>query len=264
MTQTEIKDWDDAYANGAYVPGATEYPDKWARGADEFRAGWPDKSLDLAYGTSDRQKLDFFFPKGASRGLLVFVHGGYWLRFDKNFWSQFAAGSLSRGWTVCLPSYDLAPAVGIGDITKQIGSAVIFAGQSCDGPVRLAGHSAGGHLVARASTATSGARWQERLVQTVAVSPVAYLAPLIRTSMNADLKLDDAEVLTESPVHLPTPKTPVTVWVGAKERPVFLEQAAALAEAWKCDQVIAPEKHHFDVIEELSSVESALTREVMG
>ncbi len=254
---------DDAYANAAHIPGADAYPDKWAKAAAAFRARTLCE-LDLDYGESTRQRYDLFHPQRLSKGLVVFVHGGYWLRFDKSFWSHLAAGPLAHGWTVAMPSYDLCPDVRITDIGRQTMAAIAMASSRVPGPIRLVGHSAGGHLVARASLATSGARWQERLVQTVAVSPVADLAPLMRTSMNADLKLDKAEALAESPVHLPAPKTPVTVWVGAEERPVFLEQAAALAAAWNCDQVIAARKHHFDVIEELSSAESALTRAVIG
>ena len=28
-----ITDWDDAYANGAYISGAADYPPKWAKAA---------------------------------------------------------------------------------------------------------------------------------------------------------------------------------------------------------------------------------------
>ncbi len=268
MTQTEIKDWDDAYANGAYVPGAADYPDKWARAADDFRAGWPDKSLDLAYGTSDREKLDFFFPKGASRGLLVFVHGGYWLRFDKNFWSQFAAGSLSRGWTVCLPSYDLAPAVGIGDITKQIGSAVIFAGQSCDGPVRLAGHSAGGHLATRmiCDDTPLAAATLKRVENVVSISGLHDLRPLRRTKMNEAFSLSEDGAAEESPaLRAKIADCPVTAWVGARERPEFVRQSRLLSEAWAGTRFHEePGRNHFDVIDALKDPDSELVRTLVS
>ena len=59
-----------------------------------------------------RARLDLFLPDRTPRGLVVFVHGGFWLAFDKSFWSHLAAGLV-------------------------------------DGPIRLSGHSAGGHLAAR-------------------------------------------------------------------------------------------------------------------
>ncbi|WP_100369349.1 alpha/beta hydrolase [Yoonia maricola] len=254
---------DDAYANAAYIPGADAYPDKWAQAAAAFR----DTTLcelDLAYGEGPRQRYDLFHPQRLSKGLVVFVHGGYWLRFDKSFWSHLAAGPLAQGWSVAMPSYDLCPDVRITDIRREIMAAIAAMSLRVPGPIRLSGHSAGGQLVAMASVATPGARWQDRLVQTVAISPVADLAPLMRTSMNADLRLDEQQIVNESPVHQPVPKSPVTVWVGADERPVFLEQAEALAQAWQCAKVVDAGKHHFNVIEDLASPDSPLTAAVLG
>ena len=82
--------------------------------------------------------------------------------------------------------------------------------------------------------------------------------------MNADLKLGDAEVQSESPVHLPKPGVPVTIWVGSDERPVLIEQAEALAAAWQCENVIAAGKHHFSVIEDLADPQSALTMALLA
>ena len=254
---------DDAYANAAYIPGADAYPEKWAQAAATFRAQTLSE-LDLAYGESPRQRFDLFHPQRLSKGLVVFVHGGYWLRFDKSFWSHLAAGPLARGWTVVMPSYDLCPDVRIADIRRQIMTAIASVSQRVPGPIRLVGHSAGGHLVACASVATPGARWQDRLARTVPISPVADLAPLLQTSMNADLRLDAAEVAAESPINQPQPKVPVTVWVGSDDRPAFLQQANALETAWECQKVVAVNKHHFDVIEELADPDSALTGAVLA
>ncbi|EBA13215.1 alpha/beta hydrolase [Roseobacter sp. CCS2] len=254
---------DDAYANAAYIPGADTYPDKWTQAAATFRARAMCE-LDLAYGEGPRHRIDLFHPPRLSKGLVIFVHGGYWLRFDKSFWSHLATGPLAHGWTVAMPSYDLCPDVRIPDIRRQIMAAIGFVALRVPGPVRLVGHSAGGQLVAMASVPTPGARWQDRLERTVPISPVADLAPLMQTSMNADLELDASQAAMESPVHQPQPKCPVTVWVGAQERPVFLQQAAALAMAWQCEKIVAANKHHFDVIEELAEPESALTQAVLA
>ena len=254
---------DDAYANTAYIPGADAYPEKWAQAAASFRAQCQCE-LDLAYGEGPRLRYDLFHPPRLSKGLVVFVHGGYWLRFDKSFWSHLAAGPLAHGWTVAMPSYTLCPEVRITDIRREVMASIASIALRVPGPIRLVGHSAGGHLVARASVPKSGARWQDRLERTVPISPVADLGPLLRTSMNADLKLDEAEVKSESPVCQPKPSVPVTVWVGSDERPVFLEQAEALATAWQCEKVIAAGKHHFDVIEALADPDSALTKAVLS
>lgn len=268
MTGGEITDWDDAYANGAHIPGAADYPDRWARAAADFRAGWPDCSLDIPYGGSDRQKLDLFFPQGTSRGLMIFVHGGYWLRFDKSFWSQFAAGALRLGWTVCLPSYDLAPAVGIGDITKQIGSAVMFAAQRSSGPVHLAGHSAGGHLVSRmiCDDTPLDDETLRRIENVVSISGLHDLRPLRRTQMNGSFSLSETGAVEESPaLRTKIKDCPVTAWVGAQERPEFVRQSRLLSEAWPGTRFHAdPGRHHFDVIDALKDPDSELVRRLVS
>jgi acetyl esterase/lipase len=256
-------DLDDAYQNAAYIPGGDGYPDKWAAAAAVFRENAICET-DLYYGESPRQVFDLFHPARLSKGVVIFVHGGYWLRFDKSFWSHLAGGPLAGGWTVAMPSYDLCPDVRITNIGQQIMSAISTIADRVPGPIRLIGHSAGGHLVARASVPQPAARWQDRLEKLVPVSPVADLAPLMQTSMNADLRIDAAEAQAESPVHLPAPQADTTVWVGGDERPVFLEQADALATHWGCRRVVTDGEHHFNVVEALALPDSPLTAEILG
>lgn len=254
---------DDAYANAAYIAQGDAYPERWAQAAAAFRAVTLCE-LDLPYGETARQRFDLFHPGRLARGLVVFVHGGYWLRFDKSIWSHLAAGPLAQGWAVAMPSYDLCPDVRIAQIGDQIAAAVAVAAARVPGPIRLVGHSAGGQLVARMTAPRAGADWQDRLAGVVAISPVADLAPLMRTSMNATLHIDQAEAEAESPVHLPAPPVPVTVWVGGDERPAFLEQAQALRDSWNCRLVVEPEKHHFSIIEGLADPHHALTQTLLA
>lgn len=97
-------DLDDAYANAAHIPGGADYPDRWAAQAAAFRS-IARCELDLDYGETDRLRFDLFHPGRLARGVVIFVHGGYWLRFDKSFWSHLAAGPLAQGWAVAMPSY---------------------------------------------------------------------------------------------------------------------------------------------------------------
>jgi acetyl esterase/lipase len=254
-------DWDDAYSNGAYIEGAEGYPPLWEHEAAAFRNS-ADAKLDVAYGAGERHKFDLFRPRGAAKGLLVFVHGGYWMAFDKSYWSHFARAAVERGWAVALPSYDLAPDVRISDITKQVAAAVTKACTLVDGPIVLAGHSAGGHLVAR--MICDGVLPEDvaaRVSRVVPISPLADLRPLMKTAMNDKLRLDAAEADAESPMwYAPRAGVNVTVLVGAAERPVFLDQARRLSEAWDCDLVVAGSKHHFDVIDAFADPDSDMAR----
>ena len=259
---------DDAYANAPHIPGSEDYPPRWASEAAEFRAALGERAqLNLSYGPSERQAYDLFLPEAAAQGTLIFVHGGFWRAFDRTSWSHFAQGALARGWRVAMPSYDLCPSVRIPMITQQIAQAVCTIAYGQSGPLTLAGHSAGGHLVAR--MLDPGILPQavlSRIRHCMPISPLCDLEPLIETAMNADFRLDMVTAQAESPLLQPQPETPVTVWVGAAERPAFLDQALWLAQHWECEHVVAPERHHFDVIDRLkdetSSMVARLTPEV--
>jgi len=253
-----ITDWDDAYANGAYIAGAEAYPDAWVRDAAAFRA-------------NARQRDGLFLPDGTPRGLVVFVHGGYWMRFDPSFWSHLAAGPLARGWAVTMPGYTLAPAARIAAMTAQVAQDTRTAAAKVAGPVVLTGHSAGGHLAARMLCAdrpledTTG-----RIARCVPISGLFDLRPLMRTAMNATLRLDAAEARAESPALLdPLPGIPLTAWVGADERPEFRRQSALIANIWQGLGVPTQlqedaGRHHFDVIDGLTKPDSPLTEALTG
>ncbi|WP_415922212.1 alpha/beta hydrolase [Tateyamaria sp. SN6-1] len=257
-----MPDLDDAYANGAYIEGAEGFPPRWQAEAAAYRDALGDRArLGIRYGPTERTAYDLFQPKGASRGTMIFVHGGYWLRFHRHDWSAFATGANARGWSVAMPSYDLVPRVSIAGITQQIAQAITHIAANTSGPITLAGHSAGGHLVARMlAPGMLHGDALARVTHVVPISPVSDLEPLIRTSMNADFALDPAMARASSPVHQPTPDIPVTVRVGADERPVFLDQARWLAEAWTAAHDVVPGLHHFDIIDALKDADSALMR----
>jgi len=266
-----IKDWDDAYANGAYIANAQDYPPRWAEWAQQMRAalGRAGRAeLDLAYGPQPRQRLDLFHPEGDARGLFLFVHGGYWKSFDKSSWSHLAAGGLARGWAVAMPSYTLAPEARLSQIGVEISQALAFAAGRVAGPIHLAGHSAGGHLVMRqvCRDAPLAEALRARIARVASISGLHDLRPLLRTAMNATLQLDDAEAASESPA-LSTPMANVrcVAWVGADERPEFLRQTDLIANIWSglgadIRAVHVEGRHHFDVIDALMDPDSDLTR----
>ena len=247
------QDIDRAYANGAFIPGSEALPALWLAKAAAFRAQ-ARADLGLAYGPAERNRFDLFRPEGVARGLLVFVHGGYWLAFGRESWSHLAAGALARGWAVAMPSYTLAPAARISAITAEVANAVQAAAALVAGPVVVTGHSAGGHLAARI-----GNMGLDRVARVVPISPLAELSPLMQTEMQAQLRLTPDECATESPARLPL-RCDAHVWVGAMERPAFLWQARLLSEEWACPWTPAPDRHHFNVIDDLEDPTSALTQ----
>jgi arylformamidase len=256
--------YDEAYENGAFIPDGASYPPRWVSEAEAFRAT-ARAELDIPYGDGARQQMDIFYPEGDIQGLMIFVHGGYWKSRDRKDWSAFAAGGVARGWAVAMPSYTLAPEARISAITAEIASAIELAATRVAGPICLAGHSAGGHLVARMLCNDVALKVRDRVMRCVPISPVSDLREMLKTSMNDDLRLDMAEAEAESPMlHHKTSEAATTVWVGGAERPVFLDQAKWLSQAWGCDLVIEPERHHFDVIDGLSDPDSAMMAAILG
>jgi len=270
-----IQDWDDAYSNGAYIAGGELYPAKWDARAKAFRAEMQAAGraeLDLPYGATARERLDLFHPAGKVEGLAVFVHGGYWMAFDKSSWSHLAVGALARGWAVCMPSYTLAPEARISDITQQVARAIRFASDRVAGELRLAGHSAGGHLATRMVCADSPLPQdvRGRIGHVVSISGLHDLRPLLRTKMNATLRMDDAEAIAESAaLQRPMERCSVTCWVGSDERPEFLRQNDLLVNIWtglgaSIQGIHAETRHHFNVIEDLADPTSKLVDVYVG
>ena len=274
MIYHRITDWDDAYANGANIAGGDRWPAAWVEPAKAFRdrlVAQDRAQLGIAYGDAPRNRFDLFLPAGKPRGLVVFVHGGFWLRLDNSFWSHLAAGPLAHGHAVAMPAYTLCPDIRISGIVGEIGRAIEAAAGQVDGPIRLTGHSAGGHLVARmicaASPLSDGIR--ARIVNTVSISGVHDLRPMMATAMNATLRIDADEARAESPVLLdPMPAARLCCWVGGAERSEFVRQNALLANAWtglgaSTLVVEEPDRHHFNVIDGLADPNHGLTRTLL-
>ena len=258
-----ITDWDDAYANIIHIPGGAAFPEHWLSEAAAFRAASPPEALGGG---------ELYRPQGTPRGLEVIIHGGYWMKFGPQWFSHLAGGPLARGWAVLLPRYTLAPEGRLARMRAEIAVQVEQAAAGIAGPVVLAGHSAGGHLAARLAcedTPLSGAIIA-RLRRCMPVSGLFDLRPLQRTAMRADLGLDDGTAAQESPLfHQPVPGIDLHLWVGADERPVFLQQTRLLFEAWagiprETRLTVEPGRHHMDVIAGLADADHPLCEALAG
>jgi acetyl esterase/lipase len=274
MIHRRITDWDDAYANGPNIPGGDRWPAAWVEPARAYREEMTDAGrarLGIAYGAGERNAYDLFLPAVEPAGLVVFVHGGYWMRFDRSLWSHLAKGCVDSGFAVAMPSYSLCPQVRIGAITAEVGRAIEHAAATVEGPIFLTGHSAGGHLASRMVCAGSPlpAAVRGRIRNVVSISGVHDLRQLMRLSMNETLRVDAAEAAAESPALLePLPGTRICCWVGAGERAEFIRQNALLANVWtglgaETSCVEEPDRHHFNVIDGLRDPSHALTRTLL-
>lgn len=267
-----IKDWDDAFANMAHVAGSEGLPRLWSEQAAAYRVSGVKIEQDIAYGDHPRERFDLVLPDGTPKGLVVFIHGGFWMRLDKSYWTHLAEGARANGWAVCLPSYTLAPDACVSHMTQQIASAIEVAAARVSGPLRITGHSAGGHLATRmiCDDTTLSAGTLGRVDGAQSISGLHDLRPLLHTKMNDILHLDEGIAKQESAVlHRPALAVPYTCWVGGGERPEFIRQSEIMAQMWigldvpaKC--IVEGQHNHFTVIEGLQNHDSAITMNLIG
>lgn len=254
-----ITDWDDAYENSAYIPDAAGHIARWQQLSQR------------ALVRLDR-KNGIFMPESPPLGLMVFIHGGYWMETDPDYYAHLAQGALARGWAVLMPSYPQAPQARLADMVTHLATQLSEAAGRIAGPIVLSGHSAGGHLAARLCCADTPLppAIQARIARLLPISGLFDLRPLRRTAMSAPLGLTPVVAITESPaLQQPLAELDVHAWVGADERPEFLRQSALLALIWHGLGVpvrltYERDRHHFDVIDGLSCAAHPLTEALLG
>ena len=270
-----IADYDAAYDNSGSVADAASFVPRWQPLARAFRdrlSASGRAELGVSYGDKPRQHYDLFRPEGAPAGLVVFVHGGYWKGQEIGNWSHFATGALAHGFAVALPEYTLCPEATIPEITAEIGRFLNRVAQQIRGPIRLCGHSAGGHLVSRmlCTDAPIAAETAARIDRTVSISGCHDLRPIMLTRMNDVLGLDLQTARAQSPALLePRAGVDLTCLVGGAELPEFRRQNALIANVWhgfgvKTRAIERPGRHHFDIVDDLIDPESELVAILTG
>ena len=246
---------------------------RWSAESASARAHL-DSKLGLRYGSGPKQTLDLF-PAESPRGALLFIHGGYWRALDKDDHSFVAPAFVGEGIGVAVINYDLCPDVSIAHIVEECRQAVAWLWREGEGhgvPVDrlfVAGHSAGGHLVAMLY-ATDWRRYGvpvDAIRGGLSISGVFDLEPLLQVSFNADLKLDRAKARAMSPIHCTAEvHAPLLLAAGSGETSEFGRQSWLLWERWpQCRPVAArsplfiADRHHYSVMSELGDRNSELT-----
>lgn len=228
--------------------------------------------LDIPFGPSKRQIVDFFRPESGGEGpIIAFIHGGYWRAMAPSAFSGLAGGLNARGVSVAMTGYDLCPQVSVSDIIDQTRQAMLFLHRRYGRQLVVTGHSAGGHLAA-AMLATD---WKslgapdDLVPAAMAFSGLFDLVPMTAISLNADFNLDEAEARRLSPLFWPAPAgRTFDAVVGGAESAEYLRQSRTIADAWGRASVAtrydAPEgANHFTVIEPLADPDSALVRRLL-
>ena len=234
--------------------------------------------LNVPFGPTLAEHADLY-PVGDGAPVLVYVHGGFWaLRTSKEF-GFVARGPVSEGVATVVTNYALCPAVTIDEIVRQTRAAVAWVYRNArpfgGDPERIhvAGHSAGGHLVAMLLTTD----WErdyglpgDIIKSATAISGLYDLAPFPYTFLQPKVQLTWDQVQRNSPIlRLPDEAPPLLVAYGGDETDEFKRQSEDYLAAWESkglpgDRLILSGKNHYDVIDGFLDAGSPLLSGIFG
>jgi arylformamidase len=256
-------DYEAEYNNRARVPEHPAVMASWVKDAAEYRDKHPPRVL--RYGPGERHRIDLF-AGGSDGPIVVFIHGGYWQALNGSSFSHCARGLNAHGISVAVPTYDLCPTVSVADIITQMRSA------SCElaklgQPLVVSGHSAGGHLAAcmlATDWAALDASLPNNLVKAAyAISGLFDLPPLVGTSINKALGMDQDSAKAASPLFWTAPtQGSLDAVVGGNESAEYFRQSRTIVAEW--GRVIAtrfgtvPGANHFTAIAPLAEPSSPM------
>lgn len=153
---------------GAMLAGCSDYPDN----ADDPPMRVPERLV--SYGDDPNQVAELYRPDGASRGVVVVIHGGFWkAEYDRSLGQPLAASLAANGWTAWNLEYRrVGNGGGVPETLDDVAAGIDALADVPDldtSTVITLGHSAGGHLAAWAASRGRFAPWQPERVPVTAV-----------------------------------------------------------------------------------------------
>lgn len=198
---------DRAYNNAAAVSTSSALIQARDQASAAFRSTHSG-TLDLSYGSGQRQAWDIYPGTNPSAPWLIFFHGGYWQMNSRENFACVAEGLAPHGWSVAIPGFTLAPEANLEQIIVENRAALDWlqnhvAQYKLSGKVIVSGWSAGAQLAALALA-------HPLICAGLAIAGVYELAPLRDTYLNAKLSLTDQQIEDLSPLRLPVVNKPLT------------------------------------------------------
>ncbi|WP_332663848.1 alpha/beta hydrolase [Aeromicrobium sp.] len=235
---------------------------------------------EVRYGDDPSQHGELTRPAGASKGVVVVIHGGFWRSvYDLSLGRPLAASLAEHGWTAYNLEYRRVGNGGgypqtLDDVAAGIDALAGVDGLDTSTVVTL-GHSAGGHLAVWAAgrPRLTGTPWSEPAVRvTAAISQagVLDLAAAVRDDLGAGATLafmgrHGDHKHADPSRHLPL-DVPVRCVHGVADDTVPLSQSIAYVDrarsAGADAELIEVEGDHFVVIDP-SSHAWAVTLEIL-
>jgi arylformamidase len=257
---------DYQYNTRLQVPDFARYFEEWERRSEETAKQYAFRR-NAHYGDHPRERLDIFPSLSPNSKTLIFIHGGYWQKLDKDLFHFMAAAFVPYHITTVFITYPLAPEASMDKIVISCKNAVQWVRSNISqyngdpNELYIAGHSAGGHLVAMLISK----EWDgiETIKGVCAISGLFNLLPIQLSELNEVLRMDEETAMRNSPVRMePFISCPVIVAVGDEESDEFKEQSEELYNCWgkiaPVQLLKLPGINHYSIADEFGKNNSLL------
>lgn len=215
-----------------------------ARAEDSARVrGIVEGRLDVPYGPGEDEVLDIFPAQQNNASIVVFIHGGAWIRGHKDNASYLAETLVPAGITYIVTNFSNIPKVTLDEMVRQNRAALAwvyrnaasFGGDASR--IHVTGHSSGGHL----SGMMLVTDWEKEhglprdLIKGASCMSGMYDLEAVRLShRGAYLKLDEVTCRRNSAIHnIPDYGAPLIIGCGEFDTEEFHRQPLAFAAAWQ-------------------------------
>jgi arylformamidase len=221
---------------------------------------------DIYYGFHERECFDVCFAVGQAKAILVYLHAGYWQSRDKNQFYFIADHLAELGYHIAIMNYPLCPEVSIDQIRQSLSYGLFTAqtllnkdahlNEHCKNlPMYICGHSAGAHLATELIlNAKETIKTQLNIKGIIPISGIYDLAPLISTSLNKNIQLNQQQATINSPLFRVSKNlVPAEFFVGSNETEAFIQQSQKMKEQWELQGnrgnfTILNESDHFSLL----------------
>ena len=194
----------------------------------------------IYYGFHARECFDVCYAVGKAKAILVYLHAGYWQSRDKNQFYFIADHLAELGYHVAIMNYPLCPEVSIEKIRTSLSYGLLTVktylnDPSNNLPMYICGHSAGAHLTAELVLNTKEIiKDQLNIKGIIPISGIYDLEPLISTSLNIKIQLNQIQARNNSPIlRVSKDLVPAEFFVGNHETQAFIQQSQEMKDQWE-------------------------------
>jgi len=270
---TNTIDWEAQFNPRQAVPTWETYSRRASKLNQIALQNHPDIK-ELRYGTGPLETLDFLQAKSQNRPLFFYIHGGYWRSRDKRDFAYIFDTFHHDDINIAIVNYDLCPNVTVEKICIEVSNALNWLTQQSESlgfdphNIHACGHSAGAHILAMLlaqdnpiCSITDGT-----ICRAYLISGIYELSPVLKISVNQEIRLMESEVERLSPISYPvSTRTDCHIIVGGDEPEGWKEQSSLYAhhvrhQGGRASLIELSRHNHFSILEELQSADTDLAR----